>query len=164
MKKDIGEILARIDTLKPVPQVANKVMAVSRDPQSSMGMLSEIIQYDQALTAFYLGYAHTQAQNWNQALPHLNRALSLSPDSHAFINLRGVAHFKLGDYGRAADDFHSALGLDSGSAVDLANLGLCYKAMNRPDMAIHYLQAGLELDSDLEFARDHLQKLLQEAR
>jgi len=120
--------------------------------------------HDQALTAFYLGYAHTQAQNWNQALPHLNRALSLSPDSHAFINLRGVAHFKLGDYGRAADDFHSALGLDSGSAVDLANLGLCYKAMNRPDMAIHYLQAGLELDSDLEFARDHLQKLLQEAR
>jgi ribosomal protein S12 methylthiotransferase accessory factor len=120
--------------------------------------------HDQALTAFYQGYAHTQAQNWDQALPHLNRALSLSPDSHAFMNLRGVAHFKLGDVERAAEDFHSALGLDSGSAVDLANLGLCYKAMNRPDMAIHYLQAGLELDADLDFARDHLQELLQEAR
>ncbi len=116
---------------------------------------------DQALTAFYQGYAHTQANSWDQALPHLDRALSLSPHSHASLNLRGVTHFKRGEVERAARDFEQALDIDAGSAVDLANLGLCYKAMNKPDMAIAYLQAGLELDSGLEFAWDHLQELLQ---
>lgn len=116
---------------------------------------------DQALTAFYQGYALSQAQNWNEALPHLNRALSLNPDSYAYLNLRGVAHFKRGDFEQAASDFQQALDINAGSALDLANLGLCYKAMNKPDKAISCLQAGLELDSGLHFAWDHLQEIIQ---
>ncbi|MBW1721254.1 MAG: HDOD domain-containing protein [Deltaproteobacteria bacterium] len=49
--KDIREIIKKIDALKPMPQVAQKVMAIAKDPQSSMADLSEIIIYDQALTA-----------------------------------------------------------------------------------------------------------------
>lgn len=49
--KDIQAILRKIDNLKPMPQVAQKVMSIAQDPQSSMSDLSEIIIYDQALTA-----------------------------------------------------------------------------------------------------------------
>jgi putative nucleotidyltransferase with HDIG domain len=51
MKKDIGVIVEKIDSLRPIPQVAHKIMAIARDPQSSMGTISDLIQYDQALTA-----------------------------------------------------------------------------------------------------------------
>jgi len=49
--KDIKAIIQKIDKLKPMPQVAQKVMSIAQDPQSSMSDLSEIIIYDQALTA-----------------------------------------------------------------------------------------------------------------
>ena len=48
---DIEPIIKEIDKLRPVPKVANKVMSIARDPQSSMSQLSEVITYDQALTA-----------------------------------------------------------------------------------------------------------------
>jgi putative nucleotidyltransferase with HDIG domain len=49
--KDIKQIIKGIDKLNPIPQVANKVMALAEDPDSSMSQISEIISYDQALTA-----------------------------------------------------------------------------------------------------------------
>ena len=49
--KDIKAIIQKIDHLKPMPQVAQKVMSVAQDANSSMSDLSEIIIYDQALTA-----------------------------------------------------------------------------------------------------------------
>lgn len=49
--KDLGEIIKKIDKLKPMPQVAQKVIAIAENPQSSMGDLSQVIIYDQALTA-----------------------------------------------------------------------------------------------------------------
>ncbi|MCF8061983.1 MAG: HDOD domain-containing protein [Deltaproteobacteria bacterium] len=75
MKKDIREIVARIDTLKPIPQVANKVMVVSENPQSSMSMLSEIIQYDQALTANLLKAANSAYFGLSRKVDSLHQAI-----------------------------------------------------------------------------------------
>lgn len=49
--KDVRDIIKKIEKLKPMPQVAQKVIAIAENPQSSMGDLSQIILYDQALTA-----------------------------------------------------------------------------------------------------------------
>lgn len=51
MKKDVEKIILEINHLKPMPQVANKVMAIARNPKSSMQQLAEVITYDQVLTA-----------------------------------------------------------------------------------------------------------------
>ena len=48
---DIQAIIKGIDSLKPIPQVANKVMSIVQDPDSSLSELSEVISYDQAITA-----------------------------------------------------------------------------------------------------------------
>ena len=58
-------------------------------------------------------------------------------------NLLGVAHFKTGDYVKAAEAFKAVLRVDKGSAMDLANLGLCEKFMaqvlvTRPDSIHHH--------------------------
>ncbi len=51
MKKDLSAIIKKINKLKPMSQVAQKVISIAEDPDSSITELSEIIAYDQALTA-----------------------------------------------------------------------------------------------------------------
>ena len=111
------------------------------------------------LTAFYTAYTHTQAAEWRQALPFLELALTNTPDMKEYWNLRGVAHFKLKDYGSAAGDFETALKIDKGSALDLANLGICHKFMGNRHEAARCLHSALELEPGLEFAREHLKEL-----
>lgn len=51
MKRDIKEIISGIDSLRPFPQVAHKVMKAAADPDISMSYITGLIQYDPALTA-----------------------------------------------------------------------------------------------------------------
>ncbi len=115
---------------------------------------------DKGLAAFYQAYALTRQEEWKTALPHLDRAIEYCPEVKEYFNLRGVALFKARDFDRAAENFEAALNLDSGSAMDLANLGLCHKFMGRTEEAVHCLQNAWELDPELDFAREHLFELL----
>ena len=135
------------------------------DPQAALAQFAcaEALQplaEDRALAAFYQAHALSRLDRWDAVPPHLDRAIAGSPEVKEYYNLRGVARFKAGDYAAAAGDFEAALALDAGSAMDLANLGLCHLRLEHPRRAAHYLGAALELDAGLDFARDHLEKLL----
>lgn len=56
---DITSIIKKIDTLKPIPQVAHKVMSIVEDPESSLPDLSKVIVYDSAVTANLLKVANS---------------------------------------------------------------------------------------------------------
>jgi ribosomal protein S12 methylthiotransferase accessory factor len=114
---------------------------------------------DQALAAFYQAHALSLLGRFDELAPLCDRAIEKSPDVKEYYNLRGVARFKAKEYARAAEDFESALALDSGSAMDLANLGLCHKFMDNHDQAAHFLGAALKLDPSLDFAARHLAEL-----
>jgi ribosomal protein S12 methylthiotransferase accessory factor len=117
---------------------------------------------DGALTIFYRAYAHSQLEEWSKTESLLERAIALSPDVKEYFNLRGVARFKAGNYTDAAVDFEAALALDSGSAMDLANLGLCHKFLGHADAAAEFLGKALEMDPGLDFARKHLNEIRPE--
>ncbi len=108
------------------------------------------------LAAFYAAYTLSLENLWQETLPFLDRAIQHCPDMKEYWNLRGVAYFKQQNYENAAADFHAVLALDKGSVMDIANLGLCYKFLGQKDLARTYLQAALELDDSLDFARTHL--------
>jgi len=112
-----------------------------------------------ALCAFYQAYALSQQGSWPDAMPHLDRAIELDPEVKEYFNLRGVGRFKAGEYALAKQDFHAVLALDSGSAPDLANLGLCHKFLGERDAAVERLQSALSLDASLDYARKHLEEL-----
>ncbi|WP_320170421.1 YcaO-like family protein [Maridesulfovibrio sp.] len=115
---------------------------------------------EKALAAFYTAYALSLEERWPETVPYLDRAIELDCEAKEYFNLRGVARFKAGEYRVAAEDFKGALALDSGSASDLANLGLCHKFLGEKDEAVEFLSTALELDPSLEYAQDHLQELL----
>ena len=124
--------------------------------------LAETIQpqaEDQALAAFYQAHALSLLGRWEELAPLCDRAIEKSPGVKEYYNLRGVSRFKAKDYLRAAEDFESALALDSGSSMDLANLGLCHKFLGNRDQAAHFLGAALKLDPGLDFAERHLAEL-----
>jgi len=56
---DIASIMKKIDNLKPIPQVAHKIMAIVEDPESSLPDLSKVIGYDSAVTANLLKVANS---------------------------------------------------------------------------------------------------------
>lgn len=117
-----------------------------------------------ALAAFYLGYVDTLQGRWQKALPALAKAARLCPEMKEYGNLLGVAHFKTKDYAAAAEAFKAVLRVDKGSALDLANLGLCEKFLGQEAAARRHLSAALELDPSLDFAREHLAELDSQAR
>ncbi len=115
---------------------------------------------ERALCAFYQAYALSQEGRWAETVPHLDRAIAQDDEVKEFFNLRGVAWFKAKDYATAKLDFHAVLTLDSGSAPDLANLGLCHKFLGERDDALECLLSALKLDPSLEYAKPHLEELL----
>ena len=56
---DITSIMKKIDSLKPIPQVAHKIMSIVEDPESSLPDLSKVIGYDSAVTANLLKVANS---------------------------------------------------------------------------------------------------------
>lgn len=118
---------------------------------------------DRALAAFYQAHALSLLGRHAETPPLLDRAIALSPEVKEYYNLRGVARFKAGDYAAAAADFQAALDQDAGSAMDLANLGLCLERLGQTEMAAHHLHAALTLDPDIGFAREALSRLREES-
>ena len=56
---DIKPIMKKIDTLKPIPQVAHKIMSIVENPESSLPDLAKVIGYDSAVTANLLKVANS---------------------------------------------------------------------------------------------------------
>ncbi|WP_316900183.1 YcaO-like family protein [Pseudodesulfovibrio indicus] len=116
---------------------------------------------ERALAVFYQAYALTQMEEWEDAETLLGEAVALDDECREFFNLRGVSRFKQGDFEAAAEDFQVSLNIDSGSPHDLANLGLCHKNMGNNEVAMDYLQAALDMDPALDYARESLNELME---
>jgi ribosomal protein S12 methylthiotransferase accessory factor len=112
-----------------------------------------------ALCAFYSAYTLSLKDSWEEAIPFLDMAISLDSLAKEYFNLRGVGFFKQNKFEQAARDFKKALSLDSGSATDLANLGLCYQKNGQNSAAAEMLSKALEIDPTLCYARKSLDEM-----
>ncbi|MFN2267930.1 MAG: YcaO-like family protein [Desulfonatronovibrio sp.] len=112
-----------------------------------------------ALCSFYNAYTLSLQSEWPKTIPYLDMAIDCDPLVKEYFNLRGVAFFKQKNYEKAVHDFQKALDLDSGSATDLANLGLCYLNIGQKKAAVETLSQALELDPNLEYAKKGLDQI-----
>ncbi|MCR4666860.1 MAG: YcaO-like family protein [Desulfovibrio sp.] len=115
-----------------------------------------------ALSLFYEGYALTLLEDWKSATPFLEEAFDLSPSVKEYGNLLGVSLFKQKKPSEAKEVFLNVLRIDKGSAMDLANLGLCEELLGENEMALHHLREALALDPLLSFAKSHIETLSAE--
>ncbi len=133
-------------------------------PEQSLPFFRESIPLqeggeERALAEFYTAYALSQTGDWSAAIPYLESAVSHCAEVKEYFNLLGVAHFKTKQYAQAEKAFSLALKLDKGSAMDLANRGICRKLQGKRQEAEKDLKTALELDPSLDFAASHLAEL-----
>jgi putative nucleotidyltransferase with HDIG domain len=73
---DIAKILEEIDSLRPIPQVAHKIMTTAENPASSAADLAELIYYDQAMTANVLRICNSPYFGLSRTIDSIQQAVT----------------------------------------------------------------------------------------
>ncbi|MDD2219120.1 MAG: YcaO-like family protein [Desulfoplanes sp.] len=147
-----------------IPFFRGQIFLKQEQPEEAAHFFAqaEALQPDtenKAMSAFYQAYCLTMQAKWSEALGHLDRAILLQNDVKEYYNLRGVAYFKQKKFESALVNFQAALALDAGSAMDMANMGMCYKHLGKKQEATTFLREAVTMDASIEFAWEHLLEL-----
>ncbi|MGQ9672318.1 MAG: tetratricopeptide repeat protein [Candidatus Aminicenantales bacterium] len=118
--------------------------AVSRKPEPATPLL-EGKNFDYY---FRQGAISLTAGDYNQAIEHFSKALSLDPNSARAFNLRGIAYFRQKNYRKAEDQFKQALALNPSYAEACTNLGSVYFATHQFEKARGMFERALALSPD----------------
>jgi ribosomal protein S12 methylthiotransferase accessory factor len=107
----------------------------------------------------YLGLAHKDLENYDQAIELLSRSTELDDERRDTFNLLGFCYFKTKRHEKAVQAFEKVLRIDPGSGIDHANIGTNYREMGRTEEAVRYYKTALRLDPTLDWVRDNIAKL-----
>ncbi len=98
-------------------------------------------------------------ERYPQALEALQEAEDANRDLKEIYNLRGFCLFRLKKHEDAIEAFEKAIAIDPGSAIDYANIGSNLRELGHVREAIRLYRIALELDPDIDFARENIEKL-----
>lgn len=90
-----------------------------------------------------LGIAHIRADQWDQALPYLNKALTLNPKAEKAYNNRGLVYARRGQFELALKDYDKALELGGEKEVTYSNRGNLYQTMGQTQLALADFTAAI---------------------
>ncbi|QER42186.1 tetratricopeptide repeat protein [Thermodesulfobacterium sp. TA1] len=114
----------------------------------------ELIDFEDDNIALYthLADAYLKDEQYKKAVEVASQGLSLEEVPELY-NILGRAYYKLGEYFLAMDAFFKAIELNPASAIDYANIGYCFKALDQlPTAEVFFLKA-LEINPDLTVAK-----------
>jgi len=78
----LKQLIKEIDSLKPVPQIVNKILAITKDPDSSVADMAEIVMYDPMITADLLKSCNSAYFNLPRKVESVNDAIALLGMNH----------------------------------------------------------------------------------
>jgi ribosomal protein S12 methylthiotransferase accessory factor len=136
------------------------------DPETALTYFSRALELEPAKEDVpsiysYMGVCFKDMGNYPQALGILKEAEKVDNDRTDIYNLMGFCHFKLNEHEKAIASFKKVLQLDPGSAIDYANIASNYRAMGDKERAVRYYEMALALDPSIEFAKVHLEQLIE---
>lgn len=108
----------------------------------------------------YMGSCMKDLGRYDEAIVILNKGLQEDEERPDIHNSLGVCFFKTQKYENAIEHFHRAVDLNPASGIDYANLGVNYSKLGKNDSAVEFLTLALTIDPDLDFARDLLEKIV----
>jgi len=113
------------------------------------------------IASIYVHIASCQKdlEQFDAALESLALAEKCNDELKEIYNLRGFCYFKLKKHNEAISAFERAIEIDPGSAIDYANIGSNLRELGHTEEAIKLYRMALELDSDIDFARDNILRL-----
>jgi ribosomal protein S12 methylthiotransferase accessory factor len=107
----------------------------------------------------YTGVCLKELERYREAIEVLKKAEHLDRERTDIHNLMGFCYFKLKEHEKAIECFQKVLAINPGSGIDYANIASNYRDMGKVDEAVQYYRLALELDPELDFARENLSRL-----
>lgn len=98
-------------------------------------------------------------EQFEAALESLAIAEEHNDELKEIYNLRGFCYYRLKRHAESIAAFEKAIELDPGSAVDYANIGSNLRELGHKQEAVRLYKMALELDPDIDFARESVVKL-----
>ncbi|PIP76185.1 MAG: hypothetical protein COW85_15425 [Ignavibacteria bacterium CG22_combo_CG10-13_8_21_14_all_37_15] len=102
-------------------------------------------KYLEALSNFYKGYNSFLSNDYNNALIHFEKCLSLKPFPNVYNNL-GCIYDALNDFDNAIINFNLAIQLDPKYADAYYNLAHTYENMGKYNEAISYYEKTIQIE------------------
>ena len=104
----------------------------------------------EANTNNMIGYSYIQLEDFENALIHLNKAISIKSDQGDYYNNRGEANQGLGNHKKAIDDFKKSLTMDGiGYEANTNNMiGYSYIQLEDFENALIHLNKAISIKSD----------------
>jgi len=138
------------------------------NPQAAMEFLEEALRLDpkgEDIPSIYcyMGICLRDMEQYRKAILVLEKGAMIDGERPDIHNLMGFCYFKLKEHIKAIEAFHKVLELNPASAIDYANIASNYRDMGNRDMAIRFYKFALELDETIDFARDSLRRLEEDA-
>ncbi|NDY42496.1 tetratricopeptide repeat protein [Dissulfurirhabdus thermomarina] len=118
---------------------------------------------DRASVHCHRGLCHKELGDYARAEAELELARDLNPGLKEVHNLLGFCRYKQGRYLEAVEAFEAAVALDPASAIDYANIGTNLRMLGLAAAARRWYEMALEIDPDLDLARQGLAKLAEAA-
>ncbi|MCB9396831.1 MAG: tetratricopeptide repeat protein [Acidobacteria bacterium] len=104
----------------------------------------------------WLGFAYMNMGDMNNAEKHLLKAIQINPEHTDSYNNLATIYIETGRYKEAVENLKKVLADTAFNAPELAyyNLGLCYLAMGKQELAIAAFEQAIVINK--EFYRAHL--------
>lgn len=107
----------------------------------------------------HLASCHKDLGEYDEALNALSAAEDHNDQLKEIYNLRGFCYYMLKRHQDAIAAFERAIELDPGSGIDYANIGSNLRELGFLEEAIKLYKIALELDPDIDFARNNIERL-----
>jgi len=135
------------------------------DPKTALNYFKKSLELeptDQDIPSIYsyMGVCLKDMGEYRSAISALMKGEKHDCERTDIYNSMGFCYFKLKEHERAIDCFKKVLRINSGSAIDYANIASNYREMGKPVEAIQYYEIALSIDPGIDFARYNLEKLL----
>lgn len=129
---------------------AAALLAVDNWPDAEADLKRAVeIAPKEAVALNYLGYSWAErGENLDEAFDLIEQAVAIEPNSGAYIDSLGWAHYQLGDYEEAVGHLEHAASLEPGDPTITDHLGDVYWRLDRKIEAGYQWRRVLELEPD----------------
>lgn len=167
-KKDFDQALANLNkAIELDPKLAmaylNRAQAL-KGKNNLDGALADVnkameIKPDYVSAYIIRARIFSAIKEFDKAAGDYQKALSLNPKQATALFELADIQFTKADYAHALESYDRYLEIQSQDGDGFANRGLIKERLGRRDEAIDDFRKALQLDPDMQFAKDHLKKL-----
>lgn len=139
-------------------------LELQEQPQAALEFYNQALgehPEEQEIASIYIHMASClkDLSDYRPALKALAQAEQHNRELKEIYNLRGFCHYQLKEHHLAIESFEQAIELDPGSGIDYANIGSNLRELGHIEEAIELYRVALEMDPDIDFARDNIKRL-----